>query len=158
MKIKLKYVNGKVWAQVNLFANLTVSQINTVCPNGTCVIGGELNGYDMTGWVWATAVDIHALFNFYGVNPPLSITNNYVSGSYNSIWATDFSNGGWHPTESVPESWLLRGWLVSVSAPQEAVIAAMIDNRSGYGNDLAYTQTSGGGAYSYVGAWFYRSQ
>ena len=47
-------VNGKTWAQVNLFVGLFWGDINTVCPEGHCISNGVLNGYDMTGWEWAS--------------------------------------------------------------------------------------------------------
>jgi hypothetical protein len=45
--------DGKEWAQVDLFLNLSWYDINAVCPEGVCSDGGMLNGYDMTGWLWA---------------------------------------------------------------------------------------------------------
>jgi hypothetical protein len=58
-------VDGKEWAQTDLFRGLTWTEINAVCPAGVCVQRGTLNGIDMTGWTWATTDDVNALFNFY---------------------------------------------------------------------------------------------
>ena len=35
----------------------------SVCPHGVCA--GSIKGYDLTGWMWATAADAVALFNNY---------------------------------------------------------------------------------------------
>jgi hypothetical protein len=56
-------VDDKEWAQVDLFTNLSWNDINAVCPAGVC--SGILNGYNMTGWTWASIDDITALFNHY---------------------------------------------------------------------------------------------
>ena len=56
-------VDGREWAQVDLFTNLSWNQINAICPMGVCA--GTLNGHDMTGWTWASVEDLNALFNHY---------------------------------------------------------------------------------------------
>jgi hypothetical protein len=56
-------VDGKEWAQVDQFTNLSWNDINSVCPAGLC--SGILNGYDMTGWTWASVDDVSVLFNHY---------------------------------------------------------------------------------------------
>lgn len=92
--------NGKEWLQVSLFTNLSWNDINAVCPVGNAgVCSGTLKGYDMNGWTWANGDDIAALFNGYGVLPPLT-TPNFV-GSRNapdSAWAPAFFGAGWRPT------------------------------------------------------------
>jgi uncharacterized repeat protein (TIGR02543 family) len=146
-------VDGRVWAQVVLFTNLSTVQISAVCPVGACINGGVLNGHNMTGWTWASAVDLHALFNFYGVDPPMNIARQTVGGSYGSVWATNFFNGGWRPTENFSTVTLLRGWYLTG-------IAGMYDSHEYPTEDRSFTdsQAGPGGSYSYVGAWFYRSQ
>ena len=62
-------VGDKEWAQVDLFYNLSWSEIDGVCSGGTCG-SGTLNGYDMTGWTWATTSDVGTfLFELFGVPP-----------------------------------------------------------------------------------------
>lgn len=58
-------VDGKDWAQVDLFTFLSWNDINAVCPSGVCVDGGMLNGHTMTGWTWASVDDVNAMFNVY---------------------------------------------------------------------------------------------
>lgn len=61
-------IGDKEWAQVSLFTGLSWNEINDVCPenSGVCNAGGELtaNGqtWDMTGWTWATIVEVGDLF------------------------------------------------------------------------------------------------
>ncbi len=57
-------VDGREWAQVDQFtSSLSWNDINAVCPEGAC--SGILNGFDMTGWKWASVDDVIALFNHY---------------------------------------------------------------------------------------------
>jgi len=96
-------VDGRVWAQVDLFTGLTWWKINDVCPAGICQKGGILNGYDMGGWTWASTSDFNAMFNTY-----LSPENALVPGSDGtsififeraSRWAPSFFASGWRPTQ-----------------------------------------------------------
>ena len=58
-------VDGTDWAQTDLFAGVTWSQIDTACPAGTCT--GILNGYSVSGWTFASVDDVNTLFNhFFG--------------------------------------------------------------------------------------------
>ncbi len=57
-------VDNREWAQVDLFLGLTWDDINSACPAGACGTG-ILNGYDMSGWTWASVADTNALFNSY---------------------------------------------------------------------------------------------
>jgi hypothetical protein len=57
-------VGAAEWAQPDLFADLSWTDIDAVCSGGTCN-AGTLNGYDMGGWLWATLEDTNRLFNSY---------------------------------------------------------------------------------------------
>ncbi|MEM9255333.1 MAG: hypothetical protein AAGA91_07790 [Pseudomonadota bacterium] len=57
-------VDGREWAQVDLFTNLSWFSMNQVCPGGSCG-DGALNGYEMTGWRWSSLEETNALFNYY---------------------------------------------------------------------------------------------
>jgi len=97
-------VNGRVWAQVDLFTNLSWRQINDVCPAGICKKGGILNGYDMGGWTWASIDDFNAMFNTYLFNAYLSTRNALGPGfdridQISSFWAPSFFASGWRPTQ-----------------------------------------------------------
>jgi hypothetical protein len=61
-------MNGKEWAPLNSFGNLSWDEIDAVCPatnGGHCLVGAKLMEYDMTGWTWASVDDVNALFNAY---------------------------------------------------------------------------------------------
>ena len=60
-------VDDKEWAQVDQFTNLSWNDINAVCPAGVC--SGVLNGYDMTGWTWATVGEFEQLIIAYEEGP-----------------------------------------------------------------------------------------
>lgn len=79
-------VDGKEWAQVDSFANLSWNDINAVCPEGVC--SGVLNGYDMTGWTWASFDDVSALFNHYIVTDEAEVIQDCRAGD-------EFINDGW---------------------------------------------------------------
>lgn len=58
-------VGGKEWLQPILFLDLAWNDIDDVCPHDTGVCSGLLNGYDVTGWKWASVNDVNDLFNYY---------------------------------------------------------------------------------------------
>jgi hypothetical protein len=96
-------VDGREWAQVDLFTNLTWDHINAVCPEGVCA--GILNGFDMTGWAWASVDDVNALFNFYigseklGPGPDCYPEELFLWGPYPE-WAANYHNDGMRTTYS----------------------------------------------------------
>lgn len=93
------FAKGKKWAQPDLFTNLSWNQVNAVCPGGVC--NGVLNGYNVTGWRWASNSEVAQLLNSYGVTPPLPLV---FSGSaptlYNNSnsWSDAFYADGWRVT------------------------------------------------------------
>jgi hypothetical protein len=101
-------VNGKEWAQVDLFVGLSWSEINTVCPVGVCG-NGTLTGFDMSGWTWASTEDLNSLFNDYsadssdpnpnllGPGPSRVTTESTAPNSYAQLFYLD----GWRATSSV---------------------------------------------------------
>jgi len=88
-------ISGKEWAQVDLFLNLSWEEINAVCPMGRCAKFGTLNGYDMSGWMWASVDDVNALFNYYAGGPILG-PGPGITLSGTSI-ALAFFSDGWRP-------------------------------------------------------------
>lgn len=89
-------VNGSEWAQVNLFSNISWASMNSVCPGGVC--NGELNGYDMTGWIWADTAAVTDLFNYYIGSPVLGVSNTFYQQTP-SVFAARFFADGWQATE-----------------------------------------------------------
>jgi hypothetical protein len=100
--------NGKVWAQADLFINLSWSDINAVCPTGVC-LNETLNGHDMTGWKWASVDDMNALLNSYGVGAvaspnlgpgPDSVRSLQYAFDYEAVWSVS----GWRRTVNTADS------------------------------------------------------
>ena len=101
-------VDGKDWAQVDLFVGLSWSDIFNVCPGGVCS-GGTLNGLDMSGWTWASTEDLNNLFNYYSVNssnpvpnllgpgPDYNLTESADPNSYAQLFFAD----GWRPSSHI---------------------------------------------------------
>ena len=101
-------VDGKNWAQVDLFVGLSWSDINNVCPAGVCG-NGTLFGFEMLGWTWASTEDINNLFNYYSVNssnpvsnllgpgPDYDVTESSGPNSYAQLFFAD----GWRATSHV---------------------------------------------------------
>ena len=90
-------VDGKEWAQADLFFNLSWDEINAVCPAGVCGDSGQLNGYDMTGWTWASVDEVKALFNVYiGDNVLGPETDFYQDVTGEAV--ERFFDDGWRPT------------------------------------------------------------
>ncbi len=64
------FVDGREWAQVYLFNNVFIDDINAVCPDGFCdgiLKAGfpDQHNYDLTGWQWASTDEVNTLFNHY---------------------------------------------------------------------------------------------
>jgi hypothetical protein len=91
-------VNGKEWLQPALFLELSWDQINAVCPapSGVCRDNETLNGYDMTGWTWASIDDAKALFNVYLGDNILNSETGFYADDTGAI--SRFYEDGWLPT------------------------------------------------------------
>jgi hypothetical protein len=150
--------NGKEWAQVELFYNLSWDEIDAVCASNPCVEGSVLNGYNMTGWTWASNSDFVDLLNSYGINPPLVTPANGGSIAYTTApqgWGVQFF-AAWNAItdngicEQVLEGWLSDTYLTSKYAggvgKQCPFSAEFLDTVQ-----LAPIEFSPTG-----GAWFYR--
>ena len=54
--------SGNSWAQLSSTLNLTWLEIAAVCPqDGSSSCNGSLNGMDVTGWIWATNLQVNSL-------------------------------------------------------------------------------------------------
>ena len=94
--------NGIEWLQPVLFTNLSWNDVNAACPDGDC--SGLLNGYDVTGWSWASVNEIRELFNNYialdqtGRSPLGPAPDAYVEISRSKSMAA-FLSDGWRITD-----------------------------------------------------------
>jgi hypothetical protein len=89
--------DGSVWAQADLFTNLSWTEINAVCPGPEGLCNGYLNGYDVNGWVWASIDDVFDLLVSLG-HPPLTYPPTWQYGESSSDWAPAFYDAGFRQT------------------------------------------------------------
>lgn len=131
-------VGDKEWAQVNLFAELSWNDINAVCPAGVCGTG-TLNGYDMSGWAWASVFDVGALFN--QLTPHPGAIAFFAQG--NSLWAPAFFDVvGFDPTPHavVVTARYVQGWTNSLNGISgEAYFSFLFDDLRRGETDFAVT-------------------
>jgi hypothetical protein len=164
-------VDDKQWFQPHLFLNLSWHDINAVCPKGICA--GVLNGYDMTGWLWASVNDINTLFNYYigaeilGPGP----SSPYLGEAPNSTWASDFYSDGWGPTnDRISPFFICRsteGWTSDEAIQNCSPDCHYTPHWSDADEDVegficsdnATTEywNSSNGYWGETGAWFYRA-
>jgi hypothetical protein len=155
-------VDGTDWAQVDLFTNLSWNDINAVCPAGVCVNSGTLNGYDMTGWAWASLGDINDLFNYYIGSEEMG-PGRWIFSESGGIWGLTFAADGWRATQSSHSGDLATGGIVHTLAPPEfgggdpLAVYALIGFEAG-SIVLSYADTvvSPDVDSTSSGAWFYR--
>ena len=116
-------VRGRVWAQPDLFLNLSWYTINAVCPGGVCGDDAILNGWNMSGWTWASQADLCELFNFYlsisdldvGTCPEIFYYS--VTDPMTEVFDAMFGRDGWRPT-SQPDGWReIAGWYFAEPQP-----------------------------------------
>lgn len=150
-------VDGKEWAQVNIFENLvTWNDINEVCSSGPC--DGILAGYDMSDWHWASVDEMNQLFNFYiGSNELGPGPDTYFE--LGSTWGPAFFSDGWIPTSG--DGALLDGIggiTRSCADATNCYIASLTDYHIS-AEDIARTAgtTPKSQMNVNVGAWFYRT-
>ncbi len=155
--------DGREWAQTDLFAGLSWEDINAVCPAGAC--SGVLNGFDMTGWTWASVEDLNSLLNFYigfaalGPGP-----DTYAEGK-STEWAPAFFDGGWRPNNPLAERELSRavfGVLRDTITTQEGEVAlpggiSDVDPAALVLGDFASTEGMVTLGLKANGAWFFRT-
>ena len=87
-------VDGRNWAQVDLFTNLSWVDIKAACPGGVCG-SATLNGFDMSGWSWASIGDLNALFNHYLSGAGITGGDLLDSAAPDRLY--DFSATAWAP-------------------------------------------------------------
>ncbi|AXT72920.1 hypothetical protein [Vibrio sp. dhg] len=88
-------VGGKQWAQPVDFMGLNWNDINLVCPEingGLCFENTELNGFNMSGWIWADRIVLSELHTHEDIGVTLSASD-LVNQRYiepDSSWAPAF--------------------------------------------------------------------
>jgi hypothetical protein len=151
-------VEGREWAQPDLFLGLPWADINVVCPGGVCG-NGTISGYDMAGWRWATVDDMNQLFNFYigsdvlGPGPDRYYGANGDFTASNAFWAD-----GWRTT-AVFFGGLTIGSVADIADlnPLAGAVAFIPPGYSGITGDRMFTQGLPAlFSPNETGAWFYR--
>ena len=151
-------VNGKEWAQPNLFTSITWNEILAACPVGKCIDGSILYGHDMTGWTWATPQNMADLFNSLIGSTILdgTVTTVYVAlGHSEGLWPAELYLAGLQRTQNVaaqPNS----GWVFDVS-PKWASVSLNEGTGGIIGTGRVAQASASGGGSSFTGAWFYRT-
>ncbi len=158
-------VNGRDWAQVDLFSGLKQSDIDAACPTGICPPGSKLYNHEMSGWIWASQSEVNALLNSYlETSVPehllLSNTGNGVELVRDAIttWAPQFFADGWRATSNPGPYSMTVGYLA-----EPDLAAYLLDvgtNPEDAGADEAYSGQHPGNSHltSRIGAWFYRDK
>lgn len=149
-------VEGHEWAQVDLFGNTSWNEIDAVCPGGAC--SGILNGYDVSGWTWASVDDVNRLLNSYDIDPSLGPGPTGPSYKGNSAWADAFSADGWRGLPGNDCQCIPVQGFTSDGIGTEAYIGRL-DNGSIGNWDIASTNETypKGSGVSYLGAWLFRA-
>lgn len=149
-------VESLEWAQVDLFLDATWAEMNTACPLGTCASGAVLNGYDMTGWTWATLTEIGGLFQATSPHPG-GITHFSEIFIVDFQWTNDFFDVlGFRETYSIPslQARGVSGYASGPSTEGKALIEMFV-----FPEPYTSANTSGSGTSVSVernGGWFYR--
>jgi hypothetical protein len=114
--------DGREWAQPGLFAPISWNDIDTVCPvisGGAC--SGNLKGWDMNGWTWASVPDLNSLFNTYlllrGVSGDdlLGPTDPDIYSETFGPFYEPFFDDGWRQTATVGILKLVDAWSSTVA-------------------------------------------
>jgi len=147
-------VGDKEWAQVSLFSNLSWNTMDAACPAGVCA--GTLNGFDVSGWTWASAFETGDLFKIVtgGVYPG-GIT---TVTEFGSTWAPDFFDiTGFLPNFVNSSIRQIQGITSTSSTTTRNIDAFLVDgfstdvlDRAGHNTSLKTAEFEG------VGGWFYR--
>lgn len=165
-------VDGREWAQVDLFTNLSWVELSAACPDGACLPGAVLNGRDMTGWTWASAAQLNRLINYYlgaaelGLGPDQLETT--PGPSDEPYWFSAMTGAFRYSHIRLPWSYWTSGWLSELSAsdtPSELCPTGAVGADTYYEGRFNlvswYHATSSSGQAcdernAGTGAWFYR--
>lgn len=148
-------VEGREWAQVDLFADVSWDSVDAVCPaanDGVC--DGSLNAWNVTGWTWAHLEDVNRLFNVY-ISPvvlgPFSPDSHTEA---DSLWAPAFFAAGWR-IFSGPSAGILQGWTRIQSDSSNGFLGyldpGLDEDRVGTDRTFGKSGSSGN-----LGVWLYR--
>lgn len=157
-------VGNDEWYQPSLLIGYSWDDLRAICDPRPCV-GTLSGGEDITGWYWAYAREVNALFNYYIGAPEVEDVNR-IYKEMNSYWAPAFLND-FRFTETIGEApndiyYSVRGLTNQTTGlfPQRAYqgVLNMITPRPSSNNDYVYTGSSVPLSYPNdgMGVWLYR--
>src|SRR2546422_711856 len=134
--------HGKEWRQLTETVGLSWNQVAQVCPrDGVSPCTGVVEGRDLTGWVWATDLQVITLFSYY---EPDILTSPSISGMQYFFTATPFLSF-LRPTFSFAITYqsgeFTSGWTASVDAAGSPIFGSV---------SVGTTPVSVGGSFSVV--------
>ncbi|CAA0105771.1 Uncharacterised protein [Halioglobus japonicus] len=145
------WVNGSEWAQADLFTGLTWNQMNDACPGGEC--NGQLNGHDMTGWLWAKNEVVIDLFNHYIGSPVLSNSNGKYQSSSTTTGEAFFADG-WRPIANTELSGFMAFTTIGRKSDNEGLAVIGYSRIFNMSEADLYQREK---YFSSVGGWFIRA-
>ena len=104
--------DGREWLQPADFLGLSWNGVNDACNpavDGRCT--GEIGGFDLQGWTWASVEDMQALFNFYIGSDELGPELVSVFSEVGTDWAGQIFADGFRETATFANGALgIYGW------------------------------------------------
>ncbi len=154
-------IGKHAWAQADFFLNLSWAEISEICSTPKRLCDGQLNGFDVTGWTWASIDNVFSLLVSFG-HPPPTYPPTWQYGESDSQWAPAFYDAGFrHTFDSAGRAFV--AWTSSIdrecATSQTAcgVTASVVDRTEPDSSDFVELLPIPTGALSPGrGAWFYR--
>jgi hypothetical protein len=107
-------IDGKEWYQPGALSGISWQEFNSVCPNGEC--SGIVQNFnatqsvDITGWTWASVLEVNDLFKkFVDLTVNSGVVNRVEA---NSTWAPAFQNV-FNISGFVGDTSIVSGWTSS---------------------------------------------
>lgn len=132
-------IDGRQWLQPNAVRGSSWDEINAVCGTGSCVGSVNGDGFDLTGWQWATIFEVGDLFAANSPHP--GGVADYQDGNFDFLDAFLLATG-FEPTFSFP---VIPG-IVDVAVKLVGGLTSTLDAATGEG----YAALLATGATSYI--------
>jgi hypothetical protein len=121
-------VDGTEWALPNAVQGFSWNEVAMACPTGGGACTGNLGGIDLTGWSWATAQEVGALFHALTPHPG-GIAAYFEAGS---TWAPQFIHlmgyTGFDNFPSFAPGFFDEAWSATALSDTVAYLPALFDH------------------------------